>query len=69
MDQPHWEAAEGEGLPLLAQGSAEWFHKKVMPLIAAWQSNQGSHPKRVAEGEGFEPSVGITPRSISSRVP
>ena len=56
--------APAVGLSVLAQGSAERLRKSRLPLIAAWQSNRGSHPtelpkyeQKMAPAVGFEPTT------------
>ena len=39
------KTADGEGLSLACgKGSGEWLCDNLVPLIAAYQSNRGSHP-------------------------
>jgi hypothetical protein len=45
------------------------LERKKMESISFRIPRAVQSPNIVAEGVGFEPTVGLTPRSISSRVP
>src|SRR5438067_843381 len=43
--------------------------RQVIERRSARSTDIARHEETLAEGVGFEPTVGLTPRSISSRVP